>query len=68
MLRVQLKKGTSMWIWLLLFMVLPTLLYCAIDYALYRDTDWRVQLLGLGLLLICVGWTASFAITTPAVS
>lgn len=57
-----------MWIWLLLFMLLPTLLYCAIDYALYRDTDWRVQLLGLGLLVICVGWSASFALITSSVS
>ena len=57
-----------MLIWMLLFMLLPTLLYCAIDYALYRDTDWRVHLLGFGLLLVCFGWTASFAFMTPVVS
>ena len=46
----------------------PALLYSAIDYALFRKTDWRSVLTSTALLLLCGGWTLSFALITPRVS
>ncbi len=55
-------------VWTVLFIVLPALLYSAIDYALFRKNDWRSALTSVALLLLCLGWTLSFALITPRVS
>lgn len=55
-------------VWIVLFIMLPALLYSAIDYALFRKTDWRSVLTSSALLLLCGWWTLSFALITPRVS
>ncbi len=64
----QSLQKSHLMVWIVLFIMLPALLYSAIDYALFRKTDWRSVLTSTALLLLCVGWTLSFALITPRVS